>query len=154
MRGAIASIGIVKGQPFAPDARMKKLLGEAATLANATARAMTYQPRIGGVRIYPDNPKSVWSTAFANKNTSFEADGAMNLDAPAPVPSAAPQLDVSPRRSRRRRAWIGGAAITGAVARAISGYQKQRWSALRRRVMRQDVSWDRPARRFQQLYRA
>ncbi|MCB9586425.1 MAG: glycogen/starch synthase [Polyangiaceae bacterium] len=45
-------------------------------------------------------------------------------------------------------------AITAAVARAISGYQKQRWSALRRRVMRQDVSWDRPARRFQQLYRA
>tara|TARA_R110000823_G_scaffold27609_25_gene80631 strand:- start:56027 stop:57526 length:1500 start_codon:yes stop_codon:yes gene_type:complete len=81
MRGTIAAIGIVKGQPFAPDARMKKLLTEAATLANASARAMTYQPRITGVRIYPDNPKSVWSTAFANKNTSFEADGAMNLDA-------------------------------------------------------------------------
>ena len=46
MRGTIAAIGIVKGQPFAPDDRMKKLLTEAATLANATARAMTYQPRI------------------------------------------------------------------------------------------------------------
>ncbi|MCA9633964.1 MAG: glycogen/starch synthase [Myxococcales bacterium] len=44
--------------------------------------------------------------------------------------------------------------LTAAVARAVSGYRKQRWSALRRRVMRQDVSWDRPARRFQQLYRA
>ncbi len=33
------------------------------------------------MRIYPDDPKSVWSTAFANKNTSFEADGTMGLDA-------------------------------------------------------------------------
>ena len=45
-------------------------------------------------------------------------------------------------------------ALGAAVARAVGAYRKQRWSALRRRVMRQDVSWDRPARRFQQLYRA
>ncbi|TYC64091.1 DUF1254 domain-containing protein [Stappia sp. BW2] len=81
VRGAIAAIGIVKGKPFAPDERMKKLLSEAATLADATARVITYHPRIDGVRIYPDDPNSVWSTAFANKNTSFEADGTMGLDA-------------------------------------------------------------------------
>jgi hypothetical protein len=81
VRGTIAAIGIVKGQPFAPDDRMKALLAEAATLADATARAITYHPRIAGVRIYPDDPKSVWSTAFANRNTSFEAEGAMGLDA-------------------------------------------------------------------------
>ena len=81
VRGAIAAIGIVKGQPFKPDARMKKLLSEAATLGNATSRVITFHPRFAGVKIYPDNPKSVWSTAFANKNTSFEANGAMGLDA-------------------------------------------------------------------------
>ncbi|MFB9175149.1 DUF1254 domain-containing protein [Roseibium salinum] len=81
VRGEIAAIGIVKGKPFAPDERMKKLLTEAATLGNATSRVITYQPRIDGVRIYPDDPQSVWSTAFANKNTSFEADGTMGLDA-------------------------------------------------------------------------
>ncbi|MEE4146788.1 MAG: DUF1254 domain-containing protein [Halieaceae bacterium] len=81
VRGAIAAIGIVKGQPFAPDERMKNLLAEAATLGNATARAITYQPRFDGVKIYPDDPGSVWSTAFANRNTSFEADGTMGLDA-------------------------------------------------------------------------
>ena len=78
VRGAIASIGIVKGQPFSPDARMKKLLTEASTIADATSRTITYHPRIAGVEIYPD---STWSTAFANKNTSFEADGKMGLDA-------------------------------------------------------------------------
>ena len=81
VRGAIAAIGIVKGQPFAPDDRMKKLLTEASTIANATSRAITYHPRFAGVKIYPDDPKSVWSTAFANKNTSFQADGVMGLDA-------------------------------------------------------------------------
>ena len=80
VRGAIAAIGIVKGQPFAPDTRMKKLLTEAGTIGNATGRVITYQPRIDGVFIYPDT-HSAWSTAFANHNTSFETNGTMNLDA-------------------------------------------------------------------------
>ena len=81
VRGAIAAVGIVKGKPFAPDARLKKLLAEAATLGNATSRTITYHPRIAGAKIYPDNPKSNWSMAFADKNTSFQTDGAMGLDA-------------------------------------------------------------------------
>lgn len=80
VRGTIASIGIVKGKPFTPDERMKKLLTEAGTIGNATARAITYRPRIDGVFIYPDTD-SAWSTAFANHNTSFEADNTMGLDA-------------------------------------------------------------------------
>ncbi|MBK7564078.1 MAG: DUF1254 domain-containing protein [Propionivibrio sp.] len=80
VRGYLAAIGIVKGKPFNPDARMKKLLTEAATLGNAAGRSITYDPRISGVKIYPDS-KSNWMMGFANKNTSFEADGAMNLDA-------------------------------------------------------------------------
>jgi hypothetical protein len=80
VRGAIASIGIVKGKPFQPDERMKKILIEAATIGNATARAITYQPRFEGVAIYPDS-NSAWTMGFANKITSFESDGTMDLDA-------------------------------------------------------------------------
>ncbi|MCB0122221.1 MAG: DUF1254 domain-containing protein, partial [Caldilineaceae bacterium] len=80
IRGAIAAIGIVKGNPFKPDERMQQLLIEAGTLGNATSRAITYQPRIDGVQIYPDTD-SAWAMAYANKNTSFEVAGAMNLDA-------------------------------------------------------------------------
>ncbi|MEQ8667782.1 MAG: DUF1254 domain-containing protein [Pirellulales bacterium] len=80
VRGYMASIGIVKGQPFNPDERMKKLLTEAALLGNAAGRSITYDPRISGVKIYPDS-NSNWVMAYANKNTSFEADGVMNLDA-------------------------------------------------------------------------
>ena len=36
--GLLASIGIVKGKPFAPDARMKQILTEAAAVGQATAR--------------------------------------------------------------------------------------------------------------------
>ena len=72
-RGAIASIGIVKGQPFAPDERMRKLLTESAALGSATARAITFEPRIGGVYFYPDTG-STWSAFFANRNATFELD--------------------------------------------------------------------------------
>ena len=80
VRGAIAAIGIVKGKPFKPDARMKKRLVEAGTLGNATARVITVQPRSEGVAIYPDSDSS-WTMAYANKNTTFEANGAIDLDA-------------------------------------------------------------------------
>ena len=80
VRGNLAAIGIVKGKPFKPDARMQKLLTEAATIGAATARAITYQPRIDGVEIYPDTHSS-WTMGYANKNTSFIDDGAVNLDA-------------------------------------------------------------------------
>lgn len=52
-RGLIAAIGIVKGKPFNPDARMKRLLTEAATIGDATARATLYNPRQKGYFIYP-----------------------------------------------------------------------------------------------------
>jgi hypothetical protein len=43
--GTLAAIGIVKGKPFNPDARMQKILTEAVTVANATARAIVVNPR-------------------------------------------------------------------------------------------------------------
>ena len=44
-------------------------------------------------------------------------------------------------------------ALVGAVQRAVAGMRTPGWGALRRRVMRLDRSWERPARRYQQLYR-
>ena len=36
--GLLASVGIVKGQPFAPDERMREILEDAVAVGNATAR--------------------------------------------------------------------------------------------------------------------
>jgi len=79
-RGSLAAIGIVKGQPFNPDTRMKRLLTQAAAIGDATARATLYSPREKGYFIYPDSDSS-WVMGFANKNVFFETDGARNLDA-------------------------------------------------------------------------
>jgi hypothetical protein len=43
--GYFASIGIEKGKPYSPDARMKKILDEAVVVGDATARAVTYRMR-------------------------------------------------------------------------------------------------------------
>jgi starch synthase len=45
-------------------------------------------------------------------------------------------------------------ALLGAAQRAIAGHASPRWAALRRRVMRLDLGWDRPARRYDQIYRS
>jgi len=45
-------------------------------------------------------------------------------------------------------------ALVGAIQRALSGMATpEAWVRLRRRVMRLDLGWDRPARRYAQLYR-
>jgi starch synthase len=43
--------------------------------------------------------------------------------------------------------------LGGALARGLAAYRSPRWSSLRRRVMRLDLAWDRPARRYVQVYR-
>ena len=53
LMGPIAAIGIVKGKPFAPDARMKKILTEAVASANATSRSLFMDPRDPSWFSYP-----------------------------------------------------------------------------------------------------
>lgn len=44
-------------------------------------------------------------------------------------------------------------ALSAAVARAVAAFRSGNWGQLRRRAMRADLGWDRPARRFLQVYR-
>ncbi|HEV8549926.1 MAG TPA: glycogen/starch synthase [Polyangiaceae bacterium] len=45
-------------------------------------------------------------------------------------------------------------ALVGAVERALAAHANEAgWARLRRRVMRLDLGWDRPARRYAQIYR-
>ncbi len=78
-RGLLAAIGIVKGKPFRPDARMKKILTDAVAIGNAYARANTVYPRDPGHRMYKD-AQSEWVMAFADKDTYFLKDGARRFD--------------------------------------------------------------------------
>jgi len=78
--GIFAAIGIEKGKPFNPDARMKKILVDAAAVGDATARTLTYQSRIKDAYFYPN---SAWITPFIGGSYKFEQNGVINLDAKA-----------------------------------------------------------------------
>ena len=66
--GLLASIGIAKGKPFAPDERMKKILTEAVAVGNVTARAIAFRPRMKEAYFYPD---SAWFTPFVGGDHEF-----------------------------------------------------------------------------------
>jgi hypothetical protein len=76
--GLFAAIGIKKGQPFVPDARMKGILTDAVAVANATARAIVFAPRDERVKIYPDRQ---WGTGFVGGSYEFLNNGERMLDA-------------------------------------------------------------------------
>jgi hypothetical protein len=77
--GQLAAIGIVKGKPFAPDARLKKILTDAAAVGNATARAISFRSRDPALYFYPG--QSAWFTPFVGGSYEFIQDGARLLDA-------------------------------------------------------------------------
>ena len=79
--GLLASIGIQKGKPFAPDARMKKILEEAADVGATTVRTLAARPRDDMFYFYPG--ESVWSTPFPGGSHEFLDNGARLLDARA-----------------------------------------------------------------------
>jgi hypothetical protein len=76
--GLLASIGIEKGKPFNPDERMKKILTEAASVGNATARANAYRSRLTDSFFFPN---SAWGTCFIGGSYLFEHEGVRMLDA-------------------------------------------------------------------------
>ena len=78
--GFWASIGILKGKPFDPDARMQKILTEAAAVGDATARTIGYRLR-GKDGYFFEN--SNWRKAFFGGYKFEWQPGVANLDAAA-----------------------------------------------------------------------
>ncbi|MFJ7281731.1 DUF1254 domain-containing protein [Pseudomonas sp. NPDC099000] len=76
--GLLAAIGIEKGKPFTPDARMRKILTEAASVGSATARAIATKPRSQEAYHYPN---SAWRKLFAGGDYRFMQDNIRQLDA-------------------------------------------------------------------------
>ena len=79
--GQCRAIGIQKGKPFAPDARMKKILTEAVAVANATARAIFWYERDKSEFLYEG---SYWKRGYPGNNYQFlknEGMGGRNMDA-------------------------------------------------------------------------
>ncbi len=78
--GLFASIGIVKGQPFNPDERMKKILTDAANIGAVTARTIAFKIRSKEAYFYPD---SAWRLPFFGGYKFEVSPGVSNLDGAA-----------------------------------------------------------------------
>jgi len=70
-RGLLASIGIVKDTPFAPDERMRRILADAAAVGNGTARAMGFRSREQEFYLYDDRR---WVNPFPGGDYRFLHD--------------------------------------------------------------------------------
>lgn len=78
--GALAAIGIKKGEKFAPDERMKGILKEASKIGSAIVRTQMAKPRSEYLTKFPGTK---WLNPLAYKSYLFEHEGARLLDARA-----------------------------------------------------------------------
>jgi hypothetical protein len=71
LAGELAAIGIVKGKPFKPDDRMKKILTDAAAVGNAAGRSLNWRFSVS----HPDwayYPGSRWMNMLWEGGANFE----------------------------------------------------------------------------------
>jgi hypothetical protein len=78
--GLFAAIGIEKGKPFEPDARMKAILEDAANIGAATARSLAFKMRENDAYFYPD---SQWRLPFFGGYKFEVSPRVANLDGAA-----------------------------------------------------------------------
>lgn len=118
LMGPIAAIGIIKGKPFTPDARMKKILTEAVTTTNAISRSLFMKPRDASWYYYPNsswfNPLFVSGYQFETPIPMITREGAK----PFP-PTGYRQMDA------RRWYFYGVTGITPAMAMRVTGIGSQ-----------------------------
>jgi hypothetical protein len=118
LMGPLAAIGIVKGRPFAPDARMRRILTDTAAVANATLRTLFTAPRDTEWTYYPG---SAWHDPLFISGSEFET----------PIPEITPQgVRVHPptgyrTMNIRSMFFYGITGITPAMAMRLPGIGSQ-----------------------------
>ncbi|TDY22992.1 hypothetical protein B0G81_3315 [Paraburkholderia sp. BL6665CI2N2] len=81
LRGMMASIGIVKGQPFKPDAHLRAILDKAARVAPKMAEAVNLSDgAIPQRNYYGGNVKRQWQNGYAGADDKFFSNSYFNVD--------------------------------------------------------------------------
>jgi hypothetical protein len=119
LAGELAAIGIVKGEPFEPDERMRRVLDEAAAVGTATSRALLFDPRASEGFSYYDG--SAW------ENQMWV--GGYNFETPPPLVTEEGIKPFSPtgvRAQHSRVAWFYGyTGVTPAMCMRLTGVGSQ-----------------------------
>jgi len=74
MLGMLETLGIAHGQPFEPEARMKKILTEAAEVGRAMAKTVAWKPRTANDILYSYPGKRQWKYIFISDPTFHTPD--------------------------------------------------------------------------------
>ena len=77
MMGMLQPLGIEKGKPFAPTARQKQILEEAARTGELMARTIAYEKRFDGTTVWTGKN---WDISLFLKDTNQEAEHHTQLD--------------------------------------------------------------------------
>ncbi len=76
--GKLASLGIEKGKPFDPDARMQKIFAAAADEGVAMSRVIAFDSRDENAKVYPGRQ---WESPYITNNSTFYQNDYINLGA-------------------------------------------------------------------------
>jgi hypothetical protein len=117
--GLLAAVGIVKGKPFKPDERMRKVLRDAVTVGNATARTISFAPRPEeGWAYYPG---SAWFNMLFTGGYEFR-DPPPQITADGAVPSPG---DGARKLNSRIAFFYPYTGITPAMCMRLTGIGSQ-----------------------------
>lgn len=123
--GLLASIGIVRGRPFDPDERMRRVLQEAVDVGNATARTVAFAPRDEeGFAFYPD---SAWINMIFVGGYEF-LDPPPDITAQGVVPRPS---DGARKLNARTAFFYPYTGITPAMCMRLTGIGSQYIMAMR-----------------------
>jgi hypothetical protein len=117
--GHLFELGIVKGKPFAPDDRMRKILEDAAVVGNATSRALMFDARgEEDIAWYPD---SAWTNLLFQGGYLFDRPIAeVTPDGIKPYPPTGTR-----KHDLRTLFFYGYTGITPAMAMRLTGIGSQ-----------------------------
>jgi hypothetical protein len=123
--GLLASVGIVHGKPFNPDARMRRILDEAAVVGNATARTVTFAARPEeGFAYYPG---SAWESAlFIGGYEFMDPPPEITPNGPVPYPS-----DGARKLGAHTNFFYMATGVTPAMCMRLTGIGSQYIYAMR-----------------------
>ena len=123
--GLLAAVGIVKGQPFKPGQRMRKILEDAVAVGNATARTISFAPRPEeGFAYYPG---SAWiNMLFTGGYQFLDPPPQITADGVIPAPS-----DGARKLNSRIAFFYPATGTTPAMCMRLTGIGSQYLIAMR-----------------------
>jgi len=118
--GQFAAIGIVKGEKFAPDARMRKILDQAVAFGNAASRTLGTGAHPGDHFRYYDESSAWWNMLFVGGYEFLNPPPLITKEGPKPFPNSGAR-----KLHSRTSMFYTATGITPAMCMRLEGIGSQ-----------------------------